>query len=95
MVRDTGAGIPQEQREHIFENTFHANADTQHQTLQGAGVGLYISAQLARAIGATVWVESEPEKGSSFYLKVPNTFDDNQSKTTVHSLEITKFAQDI
>jgi len=95
MVRDTGSGIPEQQRDHVFESTFHANTDTQHQTLQGAGVGLYISAQLAKAIGASVWVESEPSKGSSFFLKVPITYDNNESKTTVHNLEINKFAQDI
>lgn len=96
MVRDTGSGIPEQQRDHIFDSTFHANTDTQHQTLQGAGVGLYISGQLAKAIGASVWVESEPEKGSSFFLKVPTSYDNNnESKTTVHNLEINKFAQDI
>lgn len=95
MVRDTGKGLSSSEQQRAFENTFHAEADTQHQTLQGVGVGLYISAQLAKAIGAKVWVESQPGKGSSFYVKVPVSYATDESKKIVHSLEVNKFAQDI
>lgn len=95
MVRDTGKGLTAEEKQRIFENTFHAHADTKHQTLQGVGVGLYISAQLAKAVGATLWVDSEPGKGATFYLKVPVTYTSSDSKEAVHGLEVTQFAQDI
>lgn len=70
MVRDTGAGVDPELKPHLFDNTFHSNTDTEHTTLKGAGLGLYISSRLARALGASIWVESEEGQGSTFYLKV-------------------------
>ena len=95
MVRDTGAGMDQALQAKLFQNTFHAGTDTKHRTLQGAGVGLYISAQLAKSIGATVWAESQPQKGSTFYLKVPVSYETSENKTQVHGLEVVKFAQDV
>ena len=95
MVRDTGAVISPDMKQKIFDTTFHAHDDTEHQTLQGAGIGLYISAKLAKSIGATMWVESEPGKGSSFYLKVPVSYAPKESVRSVHNLELSKFAQDI
>lgn len=71
MVRDTGKGIDPEVKIHLFENTFHRNTDTEHTTLKGAGLGLYISAKLSKALGSTIWAESEPGQGSTFYLKIP------------------------
>lgn len=95
MVRDTGAGMDPSLQAKLFQNTFHADTDTKHRTLQGAGVGLYISAQLARSIGATVWAESRAQKGSTFYLKVPVSYETSENKKTVHGLEVVKFAQDV
>lgn len=95
MVRDSGKGISSEQQQQLFKTTFHAHDDTAHQTLQGVGVGLYISAQLAEAVGATVWAESEIGKGTSLYLKVPVAHETTESQKTVRSLEMNKFAQDI
>lgn len=95
MVRDSGKGISAEQQQQLFKTTFHAHDDTAHQTLQGVGVGLYISAQLAQAIGATVWAESEVGKGTSLYLKVPVAHETKGSQKAVRSLEMNKFAQDI
>lgn len=71
MVRDTGSGIAPEIKSQLFENKFHLNTDTEHSTLQGAGLGLYISAKLAKALGASVWAESEEGQGATFYLKIP------------------------
>jgi len=80
MVRDTGAGISPDLKPHLFDNTFHLNTDTEHSTLKGAGLGLYISSRLAQALGASVWAESEEGQGSTFYLKVPTQFG---GKTTI------------
>ena len=71
IVRDSGIGIEPAVKEKLFDTTFHAHTDTKHTTLKGAGLGLYISARLAKALGASIWVESEEGKGSTFYLKVP------------------------
>lgn len=95
FVRDTGAGMNSETQASIFQNTFHTNTDTKHRTLQGAGIGLYISAKLASAIGASVWAESQPQKGSTFYLKVPVSYQTSENQKEVRGLELVKFAQEI
>ncbi len=74
MVRDSGIGISPDLKERIFDTKFHIDNNAEHDSLQGPGLGLYISSRLATSLGATIWVESEEGDGSSFYLKVPFNF---------------------
>jgi PAS domain S-box-containing protein len=69
-VRDTGVGIPADQLEAIFEPfTQLGRSLTSHH--EGAGLGLAISRELARAMGGDLWAESEPGQGSTFTLTLP------------------------
>jgi len=68
-VIDTGIGIPQEQREQIFE-PFRQVSDIAHAS-QGAGLGLAITRQLVQAMGGSISVESRPGEGSSFQVSLP------------------------
>ncbi len=68
-VSDTGAGIPREEREHVFERFFQGR---QGQALgSGSGLGLAIVAGVARRHGGTVMVTSADGEGSTFELRFP------------------------
>jgi signal transduction histidine kinase len=69
-VRDHGIGIPQEQREKIFERFYRA-PDLSQGVVPGLGMGLYIVAEIVRHHGGTIQVESERGKGSTFHVAFP------------------------
>ena len=69
-VRDTGPGIPADKQQAIFE-PFVQLGRTLTSTHEGAGLGLAISRDLARAMGGDVTVESTLGAGSSFLLRLP------------------------
>ncbi|MEA3407892.1 MAG: hybrid sensor histidine kinase/response regulator [Chloroflexota bacterium] len=69
-VRDTGAGIPEDKLEVIFEEFEQADTSIRR-SHQGAGLGLAISKQLVELHGGRIWGESELGQGSTFYLSLP------------------------
>jgi signal transduction histidine kinase len=70
LVRDSGAGIPREQLDVIFEPfvQLDRNLTSVH---GGSGLGLAISRDLARGMRGDLTVESTPGKGSVFELSLP------------------------
>ncbi|HVE79899.1 MAG TPA: ATP-binding protein [Gemmatimonadaceae bacterium] len=69
-VRDTGRGIPPEKLEHIFEP--FVQVDTRlTRSVEGVGLGLAISRDLARGMGGEVTAESVVGEGSVFTLALP------------------------
>jgi PAS domain S-box-containing protein len=68
-VIDTGIGIEADQLEAIFQE-FH-QTKTPGSSTEGFGLGLAIVRRLADLLGHDVGVESEPGKGSMFYVSVP------------------------
>ena len=69
-VRDTGPGIPADKLQAIFE-PFVQLGRTLTSTHEGAGLGLAISRDLARAMGGDVTVESTLGAGSTFIVRLP------------------------
>ncbi|GAB4548048.1 MAG: hypothetical protein OHK0023_10420 [Anaerolineae bacterium] len=69
-VRDTGIGIPESDRELIFEE-FRQGAGGRRAGRAGSGLGLTITRHLLRLMGGKIWVESEVGKGSTFYFTLP------------------------
>lgn len=65
-VSDTGQGIQPELLPRIFEPFF-----TTKETGKGTGLGLFISEEIIRKHGGTLTVESEPGKGATFTVKIP------------------------
>ena len=68
-VRDTGIGIPSSLIPRIFERFFRADPSRSHGG--GAGLGLAIAKWIAEAHRATLTVESEQGKGSTFEVLLP------------------------
>jgi signal transduction histidine kinase len=68
-VRDTGPGIPANEREAIFAE--YAQAGDRRARRRGTGLGLAIARRLAMMHGGTIHLESEVGVGSTFVLRLP------------------------
>jgi two-component system phosphate regulon sensor histidine kinase PhoR len=70
VVSDTGPGILPSDRERIFEKFYRGDPQLTHAP-GGTGLGLYISRELARRMGASLDVDPTHNDGASFVLELP------------------------
>ncbi len=66
VVEDNGAGIAAEHLPRVFDLFYRGGTDP-----EGTGVGLAIVRRIVECAGGRVWAESEPGRGSRFYLVLP------------------------
>lgn len=69
IVKDTGLGIGDDYKPHIFEpfeRAAHKNTN-----ISGTGIGLVITKNLIEAIGGNIGFESELNQGSTFWVDIP------------------------
>jgi signal transduction histidine kinase len=71
-VSDTGIGIPSEKQEAVFEPFVQVNTGPTR-AVEGAGLGLAISRELARGMGGELRVRSREGGGSTFTLTLPRS----------------------
>ena len=71
-VADSGIGIGEADREHLFEGFFQADG-TLTRRYGGAGVGLAVCGQITGLMGGTIEAVSKPGEGSTFTVKLPLT----------------------
>jgi signal transduction histidine kinase len=69
-VSDTGIGVAKEDMTHIFDRFWRADKARSREQ-GGAGLGLSIAKWIVEMHRGSIEVESEPGKGSTFYLRVP------------------------
>jgi len=69
-VKDRGVGIPRDAFDTIFLK-FKQLDNYPGQGTRGYGLGLCITKEIIEAIGGKIWVESEINKGSTFYFTIP------------------------
>jgi len=70
VVRDTGEGIAAEDLPHIFERLYRSDRARARRN-GGSGLGLSIARSVVETHGGRIWVESQPGKGSSFFIEIP------------------------
>ncbi|MDR1869187.1 MAG: transporter substrate-binding domain-containing protein, partial [Treponema sp.] len=68
-VTDTGIGMTPAQQERLFNAFQQAEVDTTRK-FGGTGLGLSISKAIVEMMGGKIWIESEPQKGSSFIFTI-------------------------
>ncbi len=70
FVKDTGVGIPENQKKFIFER-FRQGSESHNRGYEGSGLGLSIAKSYVEMLGGKIWVESQEGKGTTFYFTIP------------------------
>ncbi|SKB78483.1 Signal transduction histidine kinase [Dyadobacter psychrophilus] len=70
IVQDAGIGIPEHQRQHVFDRFFQADSSVTRR-YEGTGIGLALAKELVALHGGVISLESELEKGTTFTVTLP------------------------
>ncbi|MEO1033023.1 MAG: ATP-binding protein [Bacteroidota bacterium] len=87
-VNDTGIGINPDQLPYIFDRFYQVD-NKYSRSYEGTGIGLSLTKELVELHGGTIEVESQPDIGTSFKVKLPF------GKTHLNRHQIVKFSSTI
>lgn len=71
FVSDSGIGIDEHEHKLIFEH-FRQSDNSLNRKYGGTGIGLALVQSYVEILGGKIWLESELDKGSTFYFTVEN-----------------------
>jgi len=69
-IQDFGIGIPKDQQTKIF-NRFYRVKSTDKETVEGLGLGLFISSEIVKEHNGNIKIKSEKNKGTTFTIALP------------------------
>lgn len=70
FIKDTGIGIAKDRQSVIFDRFIQADMSLS-KPYEGAGLGLSIAKAYVDMLGGKIWLESEPDRGTTFYFTIP------------------------
>ncbi|HSX24186.1 MAG TPA: ATP-binding protein [Candidatus Saccharimonadales bacterium] len=83
-IRDTGHGIPAEDLPHLFQKFYRVD-NSATRTIGGTGLGLFICRKIVEMYQGRIWVESQLNHGSTFYINLPRL--SSQRATELQALQ--------
>ena len=69
-VADSGIGIPAAEQDKVFERFYRAS-NVVYIGAAGAGLGLHLVRSLIELHGGRIWLESDVDRGATFYVTFP------------------------
>lgn len=87
-VKDFGIGIPQDHLDKLFDRYYRV--DNTAMRFDGLGLGLFISSEILKGHQGDFWIESEQDKGSTFFFRLPM----NKERLTRPVINTTTLYQD-
>ncbi len=82
VISDSGIGVEKDKQASIFEQFIQANS-SHSSGYEGSGLGLSITRGYVRILGGEIQMESEPGKGTRFFVKIPNNLDEYRETNTI------------
>ena len=70
-VSDTGIGIPEKDRDHVFDRFRQLAGSDERRSREGAGIGLSIVRQLVGLLGGSISLDTGEGRGSTFTVRLP------------------------
>jgi len=70
IIRDSGIGVPNDQRQRVFGKFFRGSNAIKIET-EGTGLGLFMAKNIIEAHRGKIWFDSEEGKGTTFYFTLP------------------------